>query len=862
VTSTPAASNLSSGLVRDLVRALGAGAVLTDPDRLLVYESDGLTRYRQRPLAVLLPADTATCARAVELLHRAGVAVVPRGAGTGLSGGAVPAPGTVVVGTARMNRILDLDVTSRRARVQAGVVNADLRAAARIHGLTYAPDPSSEAACTLGGNVAENSGGPHCLKYGVTSRYVTGLTVVGPDGRVDSFGQAPGLAGGLDLTGLFVGSEGCFGLATEIEVALLPAPGAARTLLAAFGRLEAAGEAVTAILSEGLLPAALEIVDGATIRAVEASVYAAGYPVDAAAVLVVEFDGPEPGLDEELASAAQLCRDAGAREVRTAATDAGRAALWSGRKKAFGAMGRLGPDLMVQDATVPRSRLPEVLRAVDEVATRHGLRVANVFHAGDGNLHPNLVFDRRDPDQVERVERASREIMEVCVQAGGTITGEHGVGLDKRDYMRLVHGPAELDLMDRVRQVFDPRGLFNPGKVLPDPSPPPAPSAGAAEAEPVAIPPTRPTRGAKDLAAVLEAEGIACAAAASGPPVALPDDVEGVRRVLRVAVRHGVQVEVVGTRVREAAGTDAGLRLSTGRLKGVDLHDPADLTVSVGAGTVAGELNRRLAEVGQWCAVDGPGAENRSMGGLTAGGDALALAAAFGGLRDQLLGMTLVTGDGRVLSLGGAVVKNVAGFDLVRLAVGSRGRLGVVTRVVLRTWPRPRAERFLSLPENDARALVPAVGAALGAPLLPASLEVGGGGDGAELLVRMLGSATQVDHATTVLASALGPRCRVLDADEGHDRQARLRPSTLGRSPCFAERPSAAGMALMIERARAASSGRFWALPDQGLLWAEGVEGHGTSEAAGRAAMLEEGLRGVFDPDGVFAGAPVRGKSS
>jgi len=463
-------SDLPPALLRDLAAAVGPDWVISDPDRLLVYESDAQTAHNWAPQAVVLPAETEEVARVVRILHSYRVPVVPRGAGTGLSGGAVPVGGGVVVGTSRMNRILEVDPGNRRAVVQAGVLNTLLTHASSPFGLHYAPDPSSQTACTIGGNVAENSGGPHCLKYGVTSRYITGLRVVLPDGETVWLGGMGREGSTFDLVGLFVGSEGCFGLATEVEVALVPIPEATRTLLAIFDSLEDAGRAVTSIVSEGLLPAALEIIDQNTIQAVEASIFAAGYPTDAGAALVVEFDGIRDGLDDDAGRARACCLREGAREVRRAQSSEERLALWKGRKKAFGAMGRLVPDLLVQDATVPRTRLPAVLTRIGEIADRYGLRVANVFHAGDGNLHPNIVFDRRDPEETERVDRASKEIMQVCVEAGGTITGEHGVGSDKRKYMSLVFSPEELEMLRRVKRVFDPGGLCNPGKVVPDAS--------------------------------------------------------------------------------------------------------------------------------------------------------------------------------------------------------------------------------------------------------------------------------------------------------------------------------------------------------------------------------------------------------
>ncbi len=481
------APRLSAELEGALVRIVGEDGVITDPARLMVYESDGLTAYRYPPRAVVLPRDGEQTARLVRAITAAGVPFVPRGAGTGLSGGALATEGAVLVCTARMNRIIEIDAHNRRARVQPGVVNAHLTAATRPHGLYYAPDPSSQSACSIGGNVAENSGGPHCLKYGVTSRYIRGLDVVLPDGSRVYLGDRGLDTGELDLGGLFVGSEGCFGIAVEVDLELLPLPQATHTLLGIFDRLRDAGRAVTAIIADGLLPAALEIIDQATIQAVEESVFAAGYPTDAAAALVVEFDGIEAGLEAEAARAEAACLECGAREVRRATSADARAALWKGRKKAFGAMGRIAPDLLVQDATVPRTRLPDVLARIASIGERHNLRVANVFHAGDGNLHPNILFDRRDAREMERVERASKEIMRICVEAGGTITGEHGVGLDKRDYMGLIHSDEVLRAMDSVRRVFDPAGLCNPSKVLPDrirgADPAGADSAGADSAQ-------------------------------------------------------------------------------------------------------------------------------------------------------------------------------------------------------------------------------------------------------------------------------------------------------------------------------------------------------------------------------------------
>jgi glycolate oxidase subunit GlcD len=346
-------------------------------------------------------------------------------------------------------------------------VNTVLSREVAQHGLHYAPDPSSQAACTIGGNVAENAGGPHCLKYGVTLNHVVALSAVLPDGSVHSFGNAAGEQTGYDLLGAFVGSEGCFGVALDVTVKLQRNPQAVRTLLADFTSIDAAARSVSAIIAKGILPAALEMMDAPTIRAVEASIYAAGYPVDAEAVLLIELDGFEAGLDDDVATVVALCTSAGARSVRVAKDDAERARLWQGRKKAFGAMGRVSPHLVVQDAVVPRTKLPHVLERIHDIASRHRVKVCNVFHAGDGNLHPNIPYDAHDADESARVHAAMREIMELCIAEGGSITGEHGVGMDKLAYMDRLFTPETLRAMCDLREAFDPDRRANPGKVVP-----------------------------------------------------------------------------------------------------------------------------------------------------------------------------------------------------------------------------------------------------------------------------------------------------------------------------------------------------------------------------------------------------------
>jgi glycolate oxidase subunit GlcD len=456
----------ATGLAGQLAAIVGLRRVLLRTGELRAYESDGLPGYHHQPALAVFPGTRDETIAVVRLLAEHGVSYVPRGAGTGLSGGAL-AQGTVLLGLHRLSRIISIDADDALAVVEPGVVNASLTRAASVYGLHYAPDPSSQTACTIGGNVAENAGGPHCLKYGVTLNHVVAITALLPDGEVITLGNADGEQTGYDLLGAFVGSEGCFGIALDVTVRLARNPQAIRTLLADFSSIEGAARAVSAIIATGIVPAALEMMDAATIQAVEASIYAAGYPTDAAAILLIELDGASAGLDDDAARVAALCAAAGARAVRTATDPAERARLWQGRKKAFGAMGRVSSHLVVQDAVVPRTKLPVVLAQIQEIGARYGVKVCNVFHAGDGNLHPNIGYDAANPGETERVHLAMSEMMHACIAAGGTITGEHGVGLDKLPYMDALFTPPTLAAMCALRDVFDPERRSNPGKVVP-----------------------------------------------------------------------------------------------------------------------------------------------------------------------------------------------------------------------------------------------------------------------------------------------------------------------------------------------------------------------------------------------------------
>ncbi len=454
-------------LVQALRSIVGRDGVIDEPARLLPYESDGLALFQALPALVLLPRNTLEASRCMHLLHDEGLPIVPRGAGTGLAGGATPVEGGVVLSTARMREVLEVNLEDRYARVQAGVVNLDLSELCRDHGLMYAPDPSSQMACTIGGNVANNSGGPHCFKYGATTRHVLGLVVVTADGEILDLSEPVVDPLGYDLVGLFVGSEGTFGVATEITVGLVPTPAVVEVLLALFRDLDGACDSVSDIIAARLEPSALEILDRLTIQAVEASVFAAGYPREADAVLLVEVEGTEVEVEGTSADVRSILERHRPIEIRRARDPDARKRLWAGRKGAFGAMGRVAPDLYVADAVVPRTRLRELVARAVEICQARGLRLANVFHAGDGNLHPNICYDRRDADEVRRVLEAGHLILQTCVAAGGALSGEHGIGLEKLAQMELFFSPEDLRAMCRVRDAWDPRRRMNPGKLVP-----------------------------------------------------------------------------------------------------------------------------------------------------------------------------------------------------------------------------------------------------------------------------------------------------------------------------------------------------------------------------------------------------------
>jgi glycolate oxidase len=456
---------MNSRLIQALQKLLGSDAVLHRPEDLLLYEYDGSVESA-RPDCVVFPRSTADVVGIVRLARQNRTPLVGRGAGTGLSGGAIARHGGIVTAFARMNRILAIDAENQIARVQPGVVNSDLSAAVAHLGLHFAPDPSSQKACTIGGNVSENSGGPHTLAYGVTTNHVLALEVVLPSGDLLHLGSAALDSSGYDLTGLFVGSEGTFGFVTEVTVKLTPLPESVKTLLAIFDSVDDATETVAEITARGITPAACEMLDGWTIRAVEDYVHA-GFPLDCSAILLIDVDGLREVTEAEAAEVEDVCRMHHAREVRVARDARERDLLWKGRKNAFGAAGRVSSSYYTQDGVIPRTKLPATLRRIAEIARKYNLQIGNVFHAGDGNLHPIILFDERNQQQFRDTVAAADEIIAFCVQAGGSITGEHGVGMEKDRLMPLLFSEADLDLMRRVRDVFNPEDLLNPGKIFP-----------------------------------------------------------------------------------------------------------------------------------------------------------------------------------------------------------------------------------------------------------------------------------------------------------------------------------------------------------------------------------------------------------
>ena len=621
----------------ELKRLVSPGSLLTSSSELAVYSYDGALE-RARPDAVLVARSSDEVRRAVAWCAKNKVAFVARGAGTNLSGGCIPLQGGLVIALARLNRILSLDAAARVACVEPGVVNLDLQKAAEQVGLFYAPDPASFRVSTIGGNAAENAGGPRCLKYGVTTNHVLAVEAVMPDGALARFSQDDG---GPELLSLLIGAEGTLGILTKLWVKLTPIPEETRTVLAGFPSIDAAVACVAKIIAAGILPRCLEAMDRPTVESVEA-VRPLGYPKDPA-VLLIEIDGEKAACARETEAVESLCRESGASSIRVAADPAERERLWEGRRGAYAALARLAPNVLVEDGVVPRDKLPDIVRRIQEISAKHGVKAHLLFHAGDGNIHPNIPYDERDADETARVKAAGHEMLQACVELGGSLSGEHGIGVDKRDAMAWLFTPETLRLFHRVKDAIDPRHLSNPDKLFPVPGSKPGPGF------------VRPS-----------------AAALSDYAVFLVDKVR--------AAPAGASFRVRGASTRWKAETPSGAveLLTTGLGRIVDL-DKRNCTLTIESGVSVHSLHVDLEKEGVFARLPKCGG---TLGGLLA-------ARPWPGLREDILGMRLLLSNGEVVELGGKVVKNVAGYDLSRLVLGSWGTFGVILEVTMKLYAFP-----------------------------------------------------------------------------------------------------------------------------------------------------------------------------
>lgn len=655
---------VSSDDWKALRAVLPRDAVLTDPIELIPYELDG-SLGSGAVEGVVVVRSTAEVVQVVQWAAERGVPLVARGAGTGLSGGAVAPHGGIMVSLARMKQVVETDEVGRSVVVQPGIIQQTLDEYVRTKGLYYPPDPASGRACTIGGNLGENAGGPHCFKYGVTTNYVMGLEVVLADGQVIRTGGRAFDYPEYDLTGILVGSEGTLGIITEAELRLMRNIPGIKTLMAIFDSVEAAGEAVSAVIARGLVPATLEMMDRTMIGIVENYVHA-GLPVDAEALLIIEADGYTESLDSQMAEIVQVMQAQNARELRLAQNAAERDRIWFARKSAFGAIAQISPAYLIVDGTVPRSQLARTLAGINQICLRHDLKVGYVFHAGDGNLHPLILFDPQDADMVKRVHAAGKDVMELCVATGGTITGEHGVGSEKRQYMQLMFNDDELCSMQDLKEVFDPKNLLNPGKIVPEVSP--------------WQPPVRfSTHEAVDAVEYA------------------PQDTADAADAIQSWAAAGRSVRVRGGGTKSGYLESADVLLTTKSMAAIKAFELNDLFVTVGAGVTLAELEPVLARENVWIPLASPWS-HATIGGIVATNFNAPLRMRYGAIRDLLLAMTVVLPDGRVIRAGRPVVKNVAGYDLPKLLTGSHGTLGLITEVSLKLLPLPRVRQTLVIP--------------------------------------------------------------------------------------------------------------------------------------------------------------------
>jgi len=658
---------LQDTVLRSLKSLLPPGQVFTDSTALLVYEADA-GMDKGQPEAVVFPRTAEEVVRVVKWAAKHDVPLVARGAGTGLSGGAVADRGGVIVEFAKMNHILAIDALGRSVITEPAVINLRLDEQAKLYGLYFPPDPASQRASTIGGNVSENSGGPHCFKYGVTTNYIISLDVVLADGRQVRVGGGALDYPEYDLCGLITGSEGMLALITSITARLLRNPPGIRTMLAIFDSVEQAADAVSAIIAAGLVPATMEMMDQKITNIAEPFAHA-GLPLDAGAILIIEVDGYPAGLDAQSDEIERLLRTQGVREIRIARNEDERYTIWLARKSVAGAISRLTPAYYTVDITVPRSRLREILAQVDPICEKYALQVGHLMHAGDGNLHPMILIpDPRDPELMGRVHAAGREMVTCCIEMDGSLTGEHGVGIEKREYMTLMHTPSELLAMWDVKQAFDPNGILNPGKVFPTPQESTAPLV-----EPMQTKHTI-SLDASQLGAIFA-----------------PETAEEAAQGL-LALSHAQRRVCISNSPH--AMKDATTQLTTNAMRSIKMYAPEDMYITVGAGAPLAEIQAFLAKAGQYLPLASPWPD-ATIGGIVATNSNAPLRMRYGSIRDLVLSTTVALADGRVIRTGRPIVKNVAGYDLTKVVIGSQGTLGLITDVTLKFFAQPRARRNL-----------------------------------------------------------------------------------------------------------------------------------------------------------------------
>ena len=695
----------NKALVKALAKVAGSENVLASPRDLIAYSYDA-TGKRSLPDVVVFPNGTPEVAAIMKIAHQERVPVVARGAGTNLSGGTVPSRGGIILELSRLNRILNIDTAQHRVVVEPGVVNLDLQNALHPLGFMYAPDPASQKISTLGGNLGEDAGGPHCLRYGVTHNHIFSLELVLADGQVVQVGAATADSYGYDLPGLLVGSEGTLGIATRLVLRIMHLPESFQTMLAIFENLEDAFQGASDIIAAGIIPGALELLDAPVIQAVEDTVHA-GYPLDAEAILLIELDVLKDAVERQTQQIREICHTNNAREVRLARTAAERDVLWSGRRAAFGAVARVRPAYACHDATVPRNKLVDMLHEVGKIAEKYQLLIGHVAHAGDGNFHPLIMFDNRDPEESHRVEKAGKEILAAGVALGGTITGEHGIGLEKQASMPLMFSPGELELMHQVKSVFDPEEILNPGKIIPSEK---ATATEVRDNKATATAVTEKSKGLHDeLVEILGADNVladphklAAYQIDERPPslAVFPSCTDHICQVVRAANRDEVPIIPWGNGSKQALGLPlarTGIVLSLKQMNHILELDASNLTAEVEAGINHAELQRELAKHSLCFPLEPEDVASATIGGSLAANSSGPGRLAHGTARDLVLGVTVVTPLGEVIHAGIKTMKNVAGYDLRKLFLGSWGTLGVITKAILKLSYLPEDHKTLLL---------------------------------------------------------------------------------------------------------------------------------------------------------------------